>query len=69
MKNIILSVLGLGFIVLSCTKKEKVIEKTNTNTIITDSTTTAAPAASSDTMKISHSDSTSHHLDSVKRSR
>ncbi|MFP3595366.1 hypothetical protein [Chryseobacterium sp. SIMBA_029] len=68
MKNIILSILSLGFIVLSCTKKERVIEKTNTNTIITDSTTTDVPA-SSDTMKISHSDSTSHHLDSVKSSR
>jgi len=69
MKNIILSILGLGFIVLSCTKKEKGIEKNNTNTIITDSTVTTSPSVSPDTMKISHSDSTSHQLDSVKTSR
>jgi len=69
MKNIILLILSLGFIVLSCTKKERIAEKTNTNSVITDTTIAIAPAESSNTMKTSHSDSTSHHLDSVRSSR
>lgn len=68
MKNIFLSLLGLGFVVLSCTKKEKVIEKTNRVTVITDSTMTNSPSERSDTMKI-HSDSTSHHIEPAKNSK
>jgi hypothetical protein len=67
MKNIFLSLLGLGLVVLSCTKKEKVIEKTNRVTVITDSTMTNSPSERSDTMKIVHSDSTSHHIEPAKK--
>jgi hypothetical protein len=66
MRNISLTILGLGFLALSCTKKEKVVEKSTTDTVIIDSTHSKMPSTEIDTMKTSNNKSTSHHVDSAK---
>lgn len=64
MKNVFLTILGLGFLVLSCTKKEGVIEKNSSDTITTDTLSSKMPAVSNDTMQVSQ-DSSSNHIDSA----
>lgn len=71
MKNVFLTILGLGFLVMSCSKKETTTQPdTTSDTLMEDTTTTMTPPATMDTATTSQADTTnSAQTDSVRTRR